>query len=77
MSSLQRALFVTAGVAALLIGVVGCGLKGPLVLPEKSKNVVIRDKQTGAKEPAQPASGAPEKLPPPELPRTDSTNPGG
>jgi predicted small lipoprotein YifL len=82
MNSLQRGLFATAGIAAMLAGVVGCGLKGPLVLPEKSQNVVIRDKQTGAKEPtqsapAEPARAGPERLPPPELPRTDSSNPHG
>jgi predicted small lipoprotein YifL len=75
MSSVRSGLLAAAGAAAILAGLAGCGLKGPLVLPGKSQNVVIRDKQTGAKEPAQPAKAGPEKLPPPELPGTDSKNP--
>jgi predicted small lipoprotein YifL len=45
---------VTARLALAAIigaaGIAGCGLKGPLTLPEKSGNVVVRDKAsaTGA-----------------------------
>ena len=51
----------------------GCGLKGPLTLPEKPRNVVIRP---GPGDEAAPAAPTPlpapppeaEPLPPPELP---------
>ena len=44
----------------LATALAGCGLKGPLYLPEKSKEVVVRP-APGA--PAQPAT-APEAQPP-------------
>jgi predicted small lipoprotein YifL len=57
-------------------GVSGCGLKGPLTLPEKSGNVVVRDKATAtgsggaATQPGATATpGAPKVIPPaPPLP---------
>ncbi len=75
--SLRGVLWALLAFAAV-VGVAGCGLKGPLTLPEKSKNVVIRPGQTGTG--TQPAGGTPgtttteepEKLPPPELPRTNA-----
>jgi predicted small lipoprotein YifL len=58
------------------VALAGCGLKGPLTVPEKSGNVVIREKQTGGTAPAaeQPATTAePAKRPPPELPRSENS----
>jgi predicted small lipoprotein YifL len=50
----------------------GCGLKGPLTLPEKPRNVVIRPGPAGEAAPAPTPLPAPppeaERLPPPELP---------
>jgi len=75
------------GFAAVLIvlaggALAGCGLKGALTLPEKSESVVIRGQPAestgGAAEggvpPAPAPSGTPaeEKLPPPELPHSNS-----
>ena len=54
--------------ASLLVALfaAGCGLKGPLTLPEKPRNVVIRPGPGGEAAPApQPEA---EPLPPPELP---------
>jgi predicted small lipoprotein YifL len=77
MSPLRRqAIRVSVAMAAVAV-VAGCGMKGPLRLPEKSQNVVIRDKQTGTTVTNPPATTAPERLPPPELPRTDSSRPRG
>jgi predicted small lipoprotein YifL len=73
-------------VATALMGgaLVACGLKGPLELPERPTNMVIRPAPGAAGEPASetpagqvPASPAPEtvepeeeeRLPPPDLPR--------
>ena len=75
MSSLRPALFTVVAGAALCTGLAACGMKGALALPEKSGNVVIRDKQAGATQTdgtGQPTSAEPEKLPPPELPRSNS-----
>jgi predicted small lipoprotein YifL len=58
------------------VGLAGCGLKGPLTVPEKAGNVVIREKQTGTAAPAaeQPKAPAePAKRPPPELPRSENS----
>ena len=64
-----RALAVALAVA--LLGS-GCGLKGPLTLPEKPRNVVIRPGPGGDAAPAPTPLPAPppeaEPLPPPELP---------
>jgi predicted small lipoprotein YifL len=51
--------------------IAGCGLKGPLTLPEKSGNVVIRPGPGGESPPATPTTTPvleTEPLPPPELP---------
>ena len=75
------------GFAAVLLvlaggALAGCGLKGALTLPEKSGGVVIRGQPTegagGAMEGGVPPAPAPagtpaeEKLPPPELPHSNS-----
>ena len=64
-----RALAVALAVA--LLGS-GCGLKGPLTLPEKARNVVIRPGPGAEGAPAPTPTPAPppeaEPLPPPELP---------
>jgi predicted small lipoprotein YifL len=51
------ALAIVAGSLAGLLGLSGCGLKGPLYLPEKTGDVVVR-----------PAAGTtpPAETPPPE-----------
>jgi hypothetical protein len=70
---LQRAVLGVASAAALA----GCGLKGPLALPEKTERVIIRGPQDVAAAPAPtpaaeppPAPAKPEadKQPPPPLP---------
>jgi len=78
MNGLQPA--VSAGLCGLVLcaGLAGCGLKGSLSLPESAGNVVIRDQQPGGTPggqgaPAKPAE--PEKLPPPELPRSNGGSP--
>ena len=54
--------------AILLGGVAGCGLKGPLELPERSTNIVIRGPgettSTGTGEPAASPQPAPETTQP-------------
>jgi hypothetical protein len=78
-----------AGLAALA----GCGLKGPLYLPEKSQEIVIRPGPGGASgapaeptpepapEAASPAEGPPEApqeaAPPPAVPDAPQTRPPG
>jgi hypothetical protein len=77
-----------AGLAALA----GCGLKGPLYLPEKSQEIVIRPgaapgapAEPPAPEPApeaaSPAEGPPEAppeaAPPPAVPDAPRTRPPG
>ena len=59
----------------------GCGLKGPLELPERPTNIVIRPapgtpgtegtppSPSGTAPAATPAEDESERLPPPELPR--------
>ena len=62
-----------AGLVAGLLALAGCGLKGPLYLPEKTGNVVVRPAAGAtppATEPAKPADGAapegsPAETPPP------------
>jgi predicted small lipoprotein YifL len=49
-----------ASLLALAAALAGCGLKGPLYLPEKSKEVVVRPASGTATEPAT----APEAPPP-------------
>jgi predicted small lipoprotein YifL len=86
----EPALLLLAAVLAGA-GVSGCGLKGPLTLPEKSGNVVVRDRATatgsgtatqpgapatpGAPKVPPPAPPLPDKMPPPELPPAASGTP--
>ena len=67
-SHLARAVGSRALLAVLAVGLAaaGCGLKGSLALPEKTRNVVIRPGPGGEAAPA-PAPES-EPLPPPELP---------
>ena len=62
---------LSAALAVALLGS-GCGLKGPLTLPEKARNVVIRPAPGAEGAPAPTPTPAPppeaEPLPPPELP---------
>ena len=55
--------------ALLLVGVVACGLKGPLELPERSTNIVIRGPgetpATGTGEPSSPTAPPAAKAPEP------------
>jgi predicted small lipoprotein YifL len=65
-----RPLALPALAAGLLV-LAGCGLKGPLYLPEKSGNVVVRPAAGSAPppaEPAKPADGAAPEAPPAEAP---------
>ena len=75
---MSRASALRAGLAIALaanVGLAGCGLKGALTLPEKSGNVVIRG-QSGSGQPAPTETtlppADPDKLPPPDLPHTNS-----
>ena len=57
--------------AAGLLLLAGCGLKGPLYLPEKTGNVVVRPAAGSTPppgEPAKPADGAAPAGPPAEAP---------
>lgn len=79
MNPLRRAMLALAAVACVG-GPAGCGLKGALTLPEKSGNVVIRGQPSGGTAPAEPVPQppapvpAPDKLPPPELPHSNSSS---
>jgi hypothetical protein len=53
---------------ALAVLASGCGLKGPLTLPEKPRNVVIRPGPGGEAAPVPAPAPETEPLPPPELP---------
>ena len=70
-----------AALLAVLAGLAGCGLKGPLYLPEKSQEVVIRPAPgTAPAAPGESASGPstePATLPegPPEVPPEATTPP--
>jgi hypothetical protein len=67
-SRLGRALLVALGFA---VAPLGCGLKGPLYLPEKSGGVVVRP-GPGAAAPPAPAPGAStEPVPAPQVPEGD------
>ncbi len=70
----RRLLAMLAMLAMAAAAAAGCGLKGPLTLPEKSSGVVVRDRQTGAGPSTEPAAteSAPPKRPPPELPRSEN-----
>jgi predicted small lipoprotein YifL len=62
--------------ALLAVVTTGCGLKGPLTLPSKSDDIVIRGPGQATTEPATTPSTTPatparppeERLPPPPLP---------
>ncbi len=62
--------FRLVAVGALALAVAACGLKGPLVMPEKSKNVVIRGPQApaGATTTPVPATGTTAPAPAPAAP---------
>ena len=70
-----------AAVLAVLVALAGCGLNGPLYLPEKSQEVVIRPATgTATEAPAEGAprpSGEPANLPegPPEAQAEPTTPP--
>ena len=70
----------------LVAGATGCGLKGPLTMPEPSTNVVIRGPgeaaaPPGATKPAAPVKPAPrqdvDRMPPPPLPGGSTGSPRG
>lgn len=69
------ATFRLAWIAAIGVGAVGCGLKGPLELPERSTNIVIRGPgQTSTTEPE--GGPAPEATTPtPETSKAPTTKP--
>jgi predicted small lipoprotein YifL len=70
-----------AALAVAAVVLAGCGLKGPLTLPERATNVVIRPAPgSTATPPPAPPPAAPEeeeRLPPPELPSTPRGSTGG
>lgn len=77
-SRLRRA----AIVLVLLAGAAGCGLKGPLKMPEQNSNVVIRGPSGAPTTPAAPPSAPPaapaeERMPPPPLPGGSTGSPRG
>ena len=64
---------VAAALLALATALAGCGLKGPLYLPEKSKEVVVRPAPGAAAESptapeAPPPGAASESVEKPEAP---------
>ena len=72
--------------ALLAVAITGCGLKGPLTLPSRSDEVVIRGPGQATTEPAPSPATTPtttpsttpaampqdERPPPPPLPRSNS-----
>jgi predicted small lipoprotein YifL len=60
---------VAVSLCALAVAASGCGLKGPLYLPEKPGEVIVRPAPatTPPATPAEPATPAP---PPPQAPPT-------
>jgi predicted small lipoprotein YifL len=71
---------------ALAAALAGCGLKGPLYLPENSKEVVVRPAPGAATEPAKAPEAPPagpagesagEPAPAPEPPADRETPPPG
>lgn len=76
---MSRHVKVLLAVALATLGAAGCGIKGPLTLPEPTENVVIRAPAGDAQAPApeettqKPAKPKPDRMPPPALP---SSNPG-
>jgi len=69
-----RRLLATFAATLVAVSTAGCGLKGPLTVPEKSGSVVVRDKQTSGEPSGAPATQAPQapKRPPPVLPRSEN-----
>jgi predicted small lipoprotein YifL len=68
---------IVALLAAGLLALAGCGLKGPLYLPEKTGNVVVRPgagSSPPAAEPAKPADGAAPEATPPQTPPPATDN---
>jgi predicted small lipoprotein YifL len=55
-------------VLALATVLTGCGLKGPLYLPEKSKEVVVRPGPAATSQPAAGTGAAAEPPPGPQVP---------
>jgi len=66
-----------ASLCALVVAASGCGLKGPLYLPEKTGEVVVRP-APGTAPPATPAEPPPESTatPVPSPPQAPPTGPG-
>ena len=66
-----------ASLCALVVAASGCGLKGPLYLPEKTGEVVVRP-APGTTPPETPAEPPPESTatPVPPPPQTPLTGPG-
>jgi hypothetical protein len=72
--SVRAAVALPALAMALATALAGCGLKGPLYLPEKSGGVVVRP-GPGAAAPPAPAPGAStEPLPASQVPEEDSAS---
>ena len=71
----------TAALLAVLAALAGCGLKGPLYLPEKSQEVVIRPAPgtapEAAGETAPPEAPSDAEPPPTPLPDGSQTRPPG
>jgi predicted small lipoprotein YifL len=69
-----------AALLAVAVALGGCGLKGPLSLPEKSGDVIVRPAGPTSTTPAPPAESmpaeptAPEQTAPPEPPAQDPPN---
>ncbi len=59
---------------ALAVALTGCGLKGPLYLPEKPGEIVIRPAPAAA-DPAAPSPPAAATQPPPEQPQDPPDGP--
>jgi predicted small lipoprotein YifL len=59
---------------ALAVALTGCGLKGPLYLPEKPGEIVIRPAPAAA-DPAVPSPPAAETPPPSEQPQDPPDGP--
>jgi predicted small lipoprotein YifL len=59
---------------AVAVAITGCGLKGPLYLPEKPGEIVIRPAPAAA-DPAAPSPPAAETQPPSEQPQDPPDGP--
>jgi predicted small lipoprotein YifL len=67
-----RALLAATALALVLAG---CGLKGPLYLPEKSKDVVVRPGPVATSTPAAGTGTAAEAPPASQMPEEGSETP--